>query len=63
MLLVNNEEPDQRAHCVVSGLGLHCLPMTLLRSPGTCKDGLMGIFLLFSGRLVGGGCLVLGSLL
>ena len=50
ILLVISEDPDQRAHYVASDLGLHCLPMILLRSQGTCKDGLMGIFLLFSFR-------------
>ena len=33
-MLANNEDnvdPDQTPHDVASGLGLHCLPMTLLR--------------------------------
>ena len=31
ILLANNVEPDQTPHYVASDLGLHCLPMTLLR--------------------------------
>ena len=30
-MLANNEDPDQTPHNVASDLGLHCLPMTLLR--------------------------------
>ena len=30
-LLPNNVDPDQTPHYVASDLGLHCLPMTLLR--------------------------------
>ena len=30
-MLANNEDPDQTPHDVVSDLGLHCLPMTLLQ--------------------------------
>ena len=30
ILLANNLDPDQMPHYVVSDLGLHCLPMTLL---------------------------------
>ena len=30
-LLANNVDPDQMPHYVASDLGLHCLPMTLLR--------------------------------
>ena len=29
--LANKEDPDQGPHFVASDLGLHCLPMTLLR--------------------------------
>ena len=31
ILLGNNVDPDQMPHYVASDLGLHCLPMTLLR--------------------------------
>ena len=31
ILLANNVDPDQIPHDVGSDLGLHCLPMTLLR--------------------------------
>ena len=31
ILLANNVDPDQMPHYVVSDLGLHCLPMTLLQ--------------------------------
>ena len=31
ILLANNVEPDQMPHYVACDLGLHCLPMTLLR--------------------------------
>ena len=31
MLLANTVDPDQMPHDVASDLGLHCLPMTLLR--------------------------------
>ena len=30
ILLANSVDPDQMPHDVVSDLGLHCLPMTLL---------------------------------
>ena len=30
-ILSNNVDPDQMPHYVASGLGLHCLHMTLLR--------------------------------
>ena len=30
-MLANNVDPDQTPHYVASDLGLHCLPMTLLR--------------------------------
>ena len=30
-LLANTVDPDQTPHNVASDLGLHCLPMTLLR--------------------------------
>ena len=30
-MLANNEDFDQTPHDVASDLGLHCLPMTLLR--------------------------------
>ena len=30
----NSEDPDQMPHNVASDLGLHCLPMTLLRIGG-----------------------------
>ena len=30
-LFANNGDPDQTPHSVVSDLGLHCLPVTLLR--------------------------------
>ena len=33
-LLANNVDPDQMPHYVASDLGLHCLPMTLLRVLG-----------------------------
>ena len=33
-LLANNVGPDQMPHYVVSDLGLHCLPMTLLQVSG-----------------------------
>ena len=32
-LLANSEDPDQTPHSVASGLGLHCLPITLLGFP------------------------------
>ena len=31
ILLANNVDPDQMPHHVASDLGLHCLPVTLLR--------------------------------
>ena len=31
ILLANNVDPDQMPHYVAYDLGLHCLPMTLLR--------------------------------
>ena len=31
ILLANNVDPGQTPHNVASDLGLHCLPMTLLR--------------------------------
>ena len=31
LLLANTVDPDQMPHYVASELGLHCLPMTLLR--------------------------------
>ena len=31
IMLANNVDPDQMPHYVASDLGLHCLPMTLLR--------------------------------
>ena len=31
IMLSNNVDPGQLPHYVVSDLGLHCLPMTLLR--------------------------------
>ena len=31
ILLANNVDPDQTPRYVASDLGLHCLPMTLLR--------------------------------
>ena len=31
ILLVNNVDPNQMPHYVASDLGLHCLPMTILR--------------------------------
>ena len=31
ILLANNIDPDQTSHYVASDLGLHCLPMALLR--------------------------------
>ena len=30
-LLANSGDPDQTPHSVASDLGLHCLPITLLR--------------------------------
>ena len=30
-LLADSEDPDQRPHSVMSDLGLHCLPVTILR--------------------------------
>ena len=30
-MFANNVDPDQMPHNVASDLGLHCLPMTLLR--------------------------------
>ena len=30
-LLANNVDPDQMPHHVATDLGLHCIPMTLLR--------------------------------
>ena len=30
-LFANSEDPDQMPHCAASDLGLHCLPITLLR--------------------------------
>ena len=30
-LFTNSGDPDQMQHSVASGLGLHCLPITLLR--------------------------------
>ena len=30
-MLANSADPDQMPHYVASDLGLHCLPMTLLR--------------------------------
>ena len=38
MLLANNVDPDQMPHYVAFDLGLHCLPMTVLRILG--KNGL-----------------------
>ena len=38
ILLAINVGPDQTPHYVASDLGLHCLPMALLRFPG--KNGL-----------------------
>ena len=38
-LLANSVDPDQMPHYVVSDLGLHYLPMTLLQAP--CKNGLI----------------------
>ena len=38
ILLANSVDPDQMPHHVASDLGLHCLPMTLLRVSG--KNGL-----------------------
>ena len=38
----NTVDPDQTPHNVASDLGLHCLPITLLRVPG--KNGLMVLF-------------------
>ena len=32
ILLANNVDPDQTPHYVASDLGLHCLPLTLLRA-------------------------------
>ena len=32
-LFANSEDPDQMPHSVVSDLGLHCLPSTVLRVP------------------------------
>ena len=37
ILLANTVDPDQMAYYVESDLGLHCLPMTLLRVPGKKK--------------------------
>ena len=31
ILLANTADPDQMPHYVASDLGLHCLPMTLLK--------------------------------
>ena len=31
ILLANNVNPDETPHCMASDLGLHCVPMTLLR--------------------------------
>ena len=31
ILFANNVDPDQTPHSVASELGMHCLPMTLLR--------------------------------
>ena len=31
ILLANNVDPDQMPHFVMSDLGLHCLPVTLLQ--------------------------------
>ena len=42
ILLVNNGDPDQTPHYVASDLGLHCLPMVILRVPG--KNGLTNFF-------------------
>ena len=39
ILLSNNVDPDQTPHNVASDLGLHCLPMTLLRVSG--KNGII----------------------
>ena len=36
--VANNGDPDQRLHHAASDLGLHCLPITLLRVSG--KEGL-----------------------
>ena len=30
-LFANSEDPDQTPHCAASEMGLHCLPITLLR--------------------------------
>ena len=32
-LFANSGDPDQMPHTVASDLGLHCLPITLLRAP------------------------------
>ena len=37
-MLANNVDPDQAPHNVAPDLGLHCLPVTLLRVSG--KNGL-----------------------
>ena len=33
-VFANSEDPDQTPHSAVFDLGLHCLPITLLGSPG-----------------------------
>ena len=33
-MLADNVDPDQAPHHVASDLGLHCLPMSLLRGYG-----------------------------
>ena len=44
----NSEDPDQMPHNVASDLGLHCLPMTLLRFYGfPGKNGLKLTWLYF----------------
>ena len=34
VLFANSEDPDQTSHSAASDLGLHCLPITLLRVSG-----------------------------
>ena len=41
-LFADSEDPDQTLHSAASDLGLHCLPITLLRSPN--YNGLFHVF-------------------
>ena len=38
VFVTKNVEPDQTPHYVASDLGVHCLPMTLLRMGSCCSS-------------------------